>query len=380
LRKIEVSDLIVGDVLDRGVYAPDFQLVLIKGAKVTAEDRHRLLMREFPHLITAATTGVTAPADEPVDMDALGAALGEKRGDLQKLANAGPVLSPQTYTQAKEVLSTFYEPERPQGVKALKELERLAGILVSEVTANIGAAYKEVSAEDPNDYLVWHSVHVAVLLLLAMRGEATDKAALEKIALAALVHNVGMTLVPHDVVTKKGPLTREEFAMVKHHPMQGAAIVSERWDVPENLLTMIEAHHERVDGLGYPHGLRENEVSRLALMLSACDVFDALASTRPYRERLPLPSASLALIEEGVSSFGLRTLNSFIRAIGVYPVGSTVALDGGDAAVVIAPGRDDLTRPTVAVVMDRNRRWLDPPQKIDLTLDAHRRIVGVIDT
>lgn len=379
MRKIEVSDLVVGDVLDRGVYAPDFQLVLIRGARVTPEDKHRLVMREFPYLITAATAGVAAPAEVPVDMDAIKADLAEKRGDLLNLASVKQALSSETYAQAEEILSAFYGQERPQGAKAFRDLEELASVIVSEVTSKAVAAYKEPSAEDVNDYLARHSVHVAVLIILTMRGEARDVSALQKIALAALVHNVGMTLVPRDVVAKRGPLTREEFAIVKHHPIQSAAMVSERWDVPEHLVTMIEAHHERVDGLGYPHGLREGEVSRLALTLSACDIFDALASTRPYRERLPLPSASLALIEEGVSSFGLRTLNQFVRAIGIYPVGSTVVLDGGDAAVVVDPGRDDLTRPVVCVVLDRNRRWLDPPQRIDLASDAHRRIIGTID-
>ena len=102
---------------------------------------------------------------------------------------------------------------------------------------------------------------------------------------AALVHDLGKIGVPEPILQKTGPLTREEFEQMKRHPICSAEIVRPLKEF-KSCLSAIYHHHERIDGQGYPDGLRGGEIPVGARIISVCDAHDAMASDRPYRSRL----------------------------------------------------------------------------------------------
>ena len=115
-----------------------------------------------------------------------------------------------------------------------------------------------------------------------------DKAILSK---GARLHDIGKISIPDAILNKPGPLTPEEYTIIKTHPVTGAHIV-EGLDSVRNVLPLILSHHERLDGKGYPNGLRGKEIPFLVRILSVADVYDSLANDRPYRPPLaarPLP-------------------------------------------------------------------------------------------
>lgn len=161
-----------------------------------------------------------------------------------------------------------------QSVKAAEE-ERLSAYL-----GTIRALALALDARDP--YTAGHSERVSALSLAIGRCMWLDDAQLEVLRLGALLHDIGKIGISDHVLMKPGPLTGEEYEIIKQHPVVGARILR---SVPflEPHIPIVELHHERPDGKGYPHGLRGTEIPLVARIVHVADAFDAMTSARAYR-------------------------------------------------------------------------------------------------
>jgi putative two-component system response regulator len=163
------------------------------------------------------------------------------------------------------------------------------------------ALARTVEAKSP--YTHGHSERVmryALELADALGITGHDREVLRK---GALLHDIGKISVPDAILDKPGKLTMVEFEIVKGHAAQGAHIV-EPLHALRATLPLIRSHHERLDGKGYPDGLRGEEIAPLIRILSVADVYDALASERPYRQSIPHPRC-LEMLRENAQSGGL---------------------------------------------------------------------------
>ncbi len=122
------------------------------------------------------------------------------------------------------------------------------------------------------------------LLLAAYVGLPNDE--WEVLRKGALLHDIGKISVPDAILEKPGPLTKDEFEIVKLHTVQGAHIVEPLRSI-RSVIPLIRSHHERLDGRGYPDGLRGDEIPPIVRILSVADIYDSLASLRPYRPAIP---------------------------------------------------------------------------------------------
>jgi putative nucleotidyltransferase with HDIG domain len=172
-----------------------------------------------------------------------------------------------------------------QSVKAAEE-ERL-----SAYVGTIRALALALDARDP--YTAGHSERVSALSLAIGRCMWLDDAQLEVLRLGALLHDIGKIGISDQVLMKPGPLTADEYEIIKQHPVVGARILR---SVPflEPHIPIVELHHERPDGKGYPHGLRGTEIPIVASIVHVADAFDAITSARAYR---PARAASEGLRE-----------------------------------------------------------------------------------
>ena len=163
---------------------------------------------------------------------------------------------------------------------------------VAEAEAHTEAAYTgairalaaALDARDP--YTAGHSDRVSVLSVAIGRGLSLPPDDLEVLRLGALLHDIGKIGVPDDVLRKPGALTPEEFDIIKQHPVLGARILQ---SVPflAKHIPIVELHHERPDGRGYPDGLRGDEIPRPARIVHVADAYDAMTSARAYRAARP---------------------------------------------------------------------------------------------
>ena len=151
---------------------------------------------------------------------------------------------------------------------------------LSAYLGTIRALALALDARDP--YTAGHSERVSAVSLAIGRCMLLDDAQLEVLRLGALLHDIGKIGISDEVLMKPGPLTPEEYELIKQHPDVGARILR---SVPflEPHITIVELHHERPDGKGYPHGLRGTEIPLLASIVHVADAFDAMTSARAYR-------------------------------------------------------------------------------------------------
>ena len=189
------------------------------------------------------------------------------------------------------------------GLRALQQAERLEAErearakaqeeLSTALSAVVGAITTAFEMRDP--YTAGHQSRVAVIADAIARemGWAEDR--LQALRVAGMVHDIGKIAIPTNILTKPGKLSAEEWALVKKHPEAGYAILKDvpfHWPIAES----VRQHHERMDGSGYPRGLKGEAIQPGARILAVADIVESMAAARPYREALGL-EAALAEIE-----------------------------------------------------------------------------------
>lgn len=163
--------------------------------------------------------------------------------------------------------------------------------------------------------------HVLRTTELAMKvGVKMDLDAdqLRELGLTAMLHDIGKLLIPDHVLKKAGPLTDAEYDVVKRHAQYGAEIVEKSGSIA-SIGPAIRAHHERIDGSGYPNGLIGTQIPLVARIVSACDAFDAIANTRQYRKGASI-EAAVDIIERGAGSqWDRRVVEILARTVRAHP-------------------------------------------------------------
>ncbi len=153
--------------------------------------------------------------------------------------------------------------------------------------------------KDPDT--VKHSVHVAILSVDIARALTLDDARLDELRTAARLHDIGKLAVPDVILNKPGPLNEEEFRIIKTHPVVGAALLSS-WGFA-GAATIVLQHHERIDGSGYPAGLRGDEICIESRILHAADAYVAMIHDRPYRKAMEQDEAFAELARHSGTQF-----------------------------------------------------------------------------
>jgi len=149
----------------------------------------------------------------------------------------------------------------------------------------VAALTSALDASDP--FTHGHSYRVSRYAMRIGREMGLSSRDMEMLEYSALLHDIGKISVQNDILLKVGPLTEEEWRVLRSHPNIGADIV-EQLKFLREAADIIRCHHERPDGTGYPRGLREDEIPLLAHIMNVVDAFDAMSSDRPYRKALPI--------------------------------------------------------------------------------------------
>jgi putative nucleotidyltransferase with HDIG domain len=202
-----------------------------------------------------------------------------------------------------------------------------------------------LKAKDEYTYL--HSVSVCALMVNLARQIGLEEPAVRSMGLAGLLHDVGKMTVPEAILNKPGRLDDNELALIRAHPQQGHAMLENGAGVTQEVLDVSLLHHERVDGSGYPFGLKGDAISLAARMGAICDVYDALTSDRAYKKGwTPLRAATEMHGWEG--HFDRALLFKFLRSIGVVPAGLLVRMRSNRLGIALPDGTKE-TRSKVRV-------------------------------
>jgi putative nucleotidyltransferase with HDIG domain len=262
---------------------------------------------------------------------------------------------------ASDVWESARTEEKPDATMARTMVDGLAQAVAQNRTALLALT----ALKNYDNYTFTHMVNVSILTMGQARGLGIDGPLLREFGLAALMHDIGKVRTPLEVLNKPGKLTDEEFTIMKRHTIDGAEMLRETPDIPALAPVVAFEHHLRLDGTGYPHGIKRPSLNLGTMLCGIADVYDAMRSQRKYQEAFPTDRILEVLKRNDGAQFDQHLVRRFVQLIGIYPVGNLVRLDTGEIAVVLKAYAPDPYRPQVRILFDRHGK------RLDLTFDLN---------
>ncbi|MHB0885271.1 MAG: HD-GYP domain-containing protein [Bacillota bacterium] len=361
MKLVTVDRLQPGMVVAKTVFGADRQVLLASGMVVKPQFISQLRRRGVPSVYI----------------------IDERFPDIETT----DVVSAETRVEAlaatKEVLSEVKERAKSglgklTGTEARKVKDQVNNI-IDELIQNRDLVVNLTDIRAADDYTFGHSVNVCILSLMTAIGIGYEPQRLRELGIGALLHDVGKTQIPEEILNKPGVLSAGEFEEVKKHPTYGFEIVRRQDGLSSLSAHVAYQHHERSNGEGYPRGLIGPEIHEFARITAVADVYDALVADRVYRRGF-LPADALDIIAGNAGRFfDPKVAKAFGDNIAPYPVGSLVQLSTKEVAVVVKVRRAYPRHPVLRIIKDGRGHPVAEPYDLDLTQRRDVRIARAID-
>jgi len=277
------------------------------------------------------------------------------------------VRAAKTFTQSRQaVASMFHEARMGKALNAKDALPIVEEISAS-VIRNPGAMISLARLKNKDNYTYMHSVAVCALMVALARQLGLNNYQVHQAGLAGLMHDIGKTNIPLEIINKPGDLTEAEFRVMKNHTVEGHKILQESHGMSDIVLHVSLQHHEKVDGSGYPGKLTNEQIDLYAKLSAVCDVYDAITSIRAYKNGWEPALSVRKMAEWSHGHFDQRIYEAFVRSIGIYPVGSLVRLASDRLGVVVGQSEQSLLTPRIKVFFSITSNSRIPPEILDLS-------------
>ena len=278
------------------------------------------------------------------------------------------------YTQSVTQVGELLKPAaKAGGVLDGKEIKESVTRLTDSVVRNPDALLLVTRLREKSAAVHARALQVSIYMIVFARFLELAREELELLGLLGLLQDVGKTRLPPSILEKAGPLTPEETEIAKQHVQFSSQILAETPGIHPRLPALVQLHHERQDGSGYPRGLKGDQIGLYGSMAAIADTFDALTAIRPYAEPLSPSSALSYLYKERGTGFHPDLVEQFIQCVGVFPVGSVVELNSGEVGIVITQNLVRRLKPRVMIVLDSKGQPMRPHKILDLEKDPKVR-------
>lgn len=226
----------------------------------------------------------------------------------------------------------------------------ISGDLMKTITENDAVAVNIDALKVSDEYTFKHSVDVASIAMIVARQSGMADKDVRQIGVAGLLHDLGKSEIPNEILNKPARLTDEEFEVMKSHPLRGYNLLKDKPDIAPEILMGVLQHHEKMGGNGYPLALPAEKISPYARILAVADIYDALVTERPYKKGFS-PRDAVEMIMAMTEDLDVGIIKMFLKSVILYPVDSVVKLSTGEAAKVVENNVDYPTRPKVVTLM-----------------------------
>ncbi|WP_347491121.1 HD-GYP domain-containing protein [Desulfoscipio sp. XC116] len=354
MRKVAVFRLKPGMKVARAVYNANQQVLLAAGTVLTSNFIKKLLQLNIPGVYIDDGLLSDVELDDVVSEDTRNRAI--------------------SYT--KKIFHDFYYTRSLSG---LKKMEQTVNNILEDLMNNSSLMVNLVDIRSSDEYTFGHSVNTCILsIITGMKMGYTGKA-LCRLAMGAIMHDLGKTLIPAEILNKAGKLTAEEYAIVKKHTEYGYSILTKtrRFNAVSALIAL--QHHERYNGSGYPNGLTSDQIHEFSVIVGLADTYDALTSDRVYHTAYTPYEAFEMISAFGDYMFDFNVVKSFLHHVAAYPVGSLVKLSTGEIGAVVQNRPGYSLCPLVRILFTSEHEPLTCPAEIDLASVSNVTIVKVID-
>ena len=270
------------------------------------------------------------------------------------------------YSEAVQVAGALWETAQQDGVPDPEEARQLVDNLAQAVAQNRTALVALTALKEYDNYTFTHMVNVSILTMAQARALGMEGAALRELGLAALMHDIGKVRTPKEILNKPEKLTDDEFTIMRMHVVDGAEILRRTPEMPALAAVVAFEHHLRIDGTGYPFGVKRSTLNVGTMLCSIADVYDAMRSQRAYQQSFPTDRILAVLKRNDGSQFDQHLVRRFSQLMGIYPPGNLVRLDTGELGVVLKVYAPDPYRPKVRVIIGADAQKLVRPYDVNL--------------
>jgi HD-GYP domain-containing protein (c-di-GMP phosphodiesterase class II) len=281
--------------------------------------------------------------------------------------------SRQTYMRSLDVTRDVMSAARIGRSPALKRVKRAVQGIVDAILTDPSSMMGLTTLREFDDYTFVHSVNVCILSIALGRRMGLSRTGLLDLGLAALMHDIGKSRLPLEVLNKRGALTDEDREVLRTHPWQGVLALFKSpvgGGRPWRAIVVAFEHHIKIDGSGYPEALRLRRLSMFSKIVTVADGYDAATTTRVYQS-VPWSPADVLRGMRDNPRLGLDPVivKALINLTGIYPVGTLVVLDTFELAVVHSSNPDltALSRPIIRLLSDAQGNRLPDAPVCDLT-------------
>jgi len=217
-------------------------------------------------------------------------------------------------------------------------------------------------------YTYSHSLDNCALGIAFGRHLGLYREDLRSLALGLLLMDVGKVKVPEAIITKETTLTKEEFAEMKNHVKYSVEILRNTHSISDSIVTIVQTHHERFDGSGYPNGLKAKQIPVFGRIASIIDCYTAMTRDSLYREAIAPHIALQSMYNWRNKYFQEELIEQFMQCIGVYPTGSLVEMTSGEVGMVLAQNKIERLKPKIMMLLNEHKEPFDGPKIVDLQI------------
>lgn len=215
------------------------------------------------------------------------------------------------YRHASVILDEMFE--NPEELENIPRTKKVVNTFINTIFSDSHAIESMIKITAYDYYTHTHSINVCIYSLSLGSYLDMDSTMLQELGMSALLHDLGKSRVDPKITNKKGRLTEGEFEEMKHHPLYGYSIAVKIGVHDKLILDGIRHHHEKLDGSGYPDGLMGKNITLFARIIAVCDVFDALSTQRPYKDRMSSYDTLLLMKKTMQHHLDMELVDSFIK-------------------------------------------------------------------
>jgi HD-GYP domain-containing protein (c-di-GMP phosphodiesterase class II) len=348
MKKIQLEQIKAGMRFTSDVFLDEQNLFVPSGVPVKQKDIDQLSKWGITHVLT---DGDLLRSDAPAKAQTKGAAEGKTILRLPAVQENKEFY--RLYKDMIERLDSVFNQIKANEEPNLKNIDLIVQSILGAVRDHQEEIIGFVLGGDVQGFAsAKSSINSAILAAVVGSCMKLPGHKLMQLTLGAVLHDVGMLRVPEAIVQKRGNLSEEESQKIKAHPLYSYRIIAKELNYPEDVGMIGLQHHERWDGEGYPRRYSGGNIDLGARIVSVADAFEAMVSHKPYRNSMIGYAAMKNLLSDNSRRFDPEVLRSFIKSMGIYPIGSIVLLNNAAIARVIDVHPEAPLRPKLRVLID----------------------------
>ena len=234
----------------------------------------------------------------------------------------------------------------PDSESFLEATNAVADDLMTAMVENDAVAVDVNALKVSDEYTFKHSVDVGSIAMIIGKTMKLSRENIREIGVAGLLHDLGKSRVPSEILNKPGRLTDAEFAVMKKHSLYSYEMIKDKPGLSQDIKLGVLQHHEKMGGNGYPMGVGGSKIGLFGRILSVADVYDALVTERPYKSAFS-PRDAVEMIMAMSRDLDNNVIRAFLRSVILYPVGTVLRLSNGEYVRVVENVEGNPIRPKV---------------------------------